>query len=172
VRTVVPIMLGYLLQVPFGFDLPLDWLDTVGQILNVLYALSIRGYLFLLLAGFIVYATGLSDTLAKILVGSGIFIYILGPLATNLMGSLIGLDTISMEGATTAWSELFGLSANEIVSLLIWIGEIVAATCCLAGAILYFTPTSKDLESRGRSLIVRSLILAPLLVFFHVTPWL
>jgi hypothetical protein len=166
------IIVGLLLQIPFGFDLPLDWLATVHQILNVLYALSIRGYLFLLLAGFIVYATGLSDTLAKILVGAGIFIYFLGPLATNLMGSLIGLETISMESATAAWSDLIGLSANEIVSLLIWVGEIVAATCCLAGAILYFTPTSRDLESRGRSLIVRSLILAPLLVFFNVTPWL
>ena len=161
-----------LLQLPFEFSLPTDWLNMMNNILRVLYALSIRGYLLLLLAGFVVYATGLSDTFAKLLVGMGVFIYILGPLATNLMGSFIGFETITMEAARSAWIDLFGMSDLEIETLLLWIGEVVAAVCCLAGAILYFTPTSGELASRGRSLIVRSLLLAPLLVFFHVTPWL
>ena len=168
----VPVEIALILQFPFEFGFPTDWLNAVNSVLNVLYALSLRGYLLLLLGGFVVYATGLSDTSAKLLVGIGVFLYVLGPLATNLMGSLIGFETITAETARSAWVDLFGVSDMEIVDLLLWVGEIVAAICCLTGAILYFTPTSGELGSRGRSLIVRSLLLAPVLVFLHVTPWI
>jgi hypothetical protein len=160
------------LQIPSGFELPLEWLDAFGQLLHVLYALSIRGYLLLLLGGFIVYATGLSDSLAKMLVGVAVFLYFLGPFATNVVGGFMGIETINMETAAAAWLNLFGMNDAEIVKLLLYIGNIVAATCCLVGAILYLTPTSKDLESRGRSLVVRALLLAPVLVFFQIAPWL
>lgn len=166
------LFVAVLLQLPFGFEPPLDWFNTLSQVLNVLYALSIRGYLLLLLSGFIVYATGLSDTFAKMLVGVGIFFYFFGPFATNVMGSFMGIETITMETAASAWLDLFGMSDAEIVTLLLWVGELVAAVCCLLGAILHLTPTSKDWESRGRSLVVRSLMLAPILVFFQIALWL
>ncbi|MFX1367593.1 MAG: hypothetical protein ACFFAY_03240, partial [Promethearchaeota archaeon] len=67
---------------------------------------------------------------------------------------------------------LIGMTDAEIVSLLVLLGDMLAATCVLVGAILYFTPSANDLKSRGQSLIVRAIMFAPILAFFHITPWL
>jgi hypothetical protein len=161
-----------LLQYPFGAAFPEEWSAIMSQILNVLFALAIRGYLMFLLAGMIIYVTGLNDTLSKVFVGFGIVLYFGGPFIVNLLASFARINLVTMESATAAWLNLIGLTDAEIVYVLVWIGEVVAAVCCLAGAILYFTPSTKELKSRGQSLIVRSLLLAPILIFFHVTPLL
>ena len=141
-------------------------------ILNALYALAIRGYLILVILGLIVYATGLSDELAKTLVAFGIGLYIFGPIVVNLFASSAAVGPVTPQSATSAWLGIFGMSDSEMIYLFVWIGDIVAATCCLAGAILYFTPSDKGLTERGKSLIVRALILAPILVFFHAAPYI
>ena len=141
-------------------------------ILNGLYALAIRGYLILVILGLIVYATGLSDDLAKGLVAFGIGLYLFGPIIVNLFASSAAIGPVTPQSATLTWLDLFGMSDSEMIYLLVWIGDIVAATCCLAGAILYFTPSDKGLTERGKSLIVRALILAPILAFFHVAPFI
>jgi hypothetical protein len=147
-------------------------MDLAGLILNVLLALIIRGYLMLVLVGFMIYVTGLSDGLGKILVVGGVVIYIAGPIVLDLFAGVVGAGPISLEGATSAWLGLIGMTDADLVYLLVTIGDIVAAVCILAGAIMYFTPLSGDLKSRGQSLIVRALLFAPILAFFHVAPWI
>jgi type IV secretory pathway VirB2 component (pilin) len=169
---VYPTVMLMLAQSPFDVTLPEEWFTIMGQIFNVLFALAIRGYLLLILVGLILYATGFNDTLSKVLVVFGIGLYFGGPLIVNLIASFSSIDLVTMESATAAWLELFGMTDAEIVYILVWAGDAIAGTCCLAGAILYFTPSTKELKSRGQSLIVRSLMLAPILVFFHITPLL
>jgi hypothetical protein len=161
-----------LLQSPFDLQLPENWFTTINQILNVLFALAIRGYLIFVLVGMIIYATGLSDGLAKSLVILGVALYFGGPLIANLFGQFSGIETITLESATTAWLQLVGMTDAELMSLLVWLGDAVAAICVLVGAILYFTPNASDMTARGKSLIVRALMLAPVLAFFHVAAWL
>ncbi|MBE0527339.1 MAG: hypothetical protein IH631_10380, partial [Candidatus Thorarchaeota archaeon] len=60
----------------------------------------------------------------------------------------------------------------DMIYTIMWVGDAVGAICCLTGAILYFTKTAGDLESKGRSLVVRSLILFAILAYFHVTPYI
>ncbi|MHA1769577.1 MAG: hypothetical protein ACTSV3_06945 [Candidatus Thorarchaeota archaeon] len=157
----------------FPFNQSADsWLSVIDTILNVFYALAVRGYLLLVLLGFIVYATGLSDGSAKGLVAVGVFIYLFGPPAVNFLGSVSGIDNITMDSATRAWIDVFQLSDMEVVALLVWVGELVAALCCLTGAILYFTPTSGEMTTKGRTLIIRALMISPILVFFHMIPYL
>lgn len=161
-----------LLQSPFDLQFPENWFVTIGQILNVAFALAIRGYLVFVLVGMMIYATGLSDGLAKSLVVLGIALYIGGPFVVNLFGQFSGIEPITLESATTAWVQLLGMTDAEFISLLVWMGDAVAAICILVGAILYFTPSASDMTGKGRSLIVRALLLAPVLAFFHVAAWL
>ena len=161
-----------LLQNPFDPTVPAPFLETLDLILNVMMALSIRGYLILVLVGFMVYVTGFSDGLGKALVGFGIVIYVAGPFLLNFFAGVVGIETVTLEGATTAWLSLIGMTDTEIVGLLVLIGDMVAAACILSGAILYFTPSSNDLKSRGQSLMVRALMFAPVLAFFHIMPWI
>jgi hypothetical protein len=102
----------------------------------------------------------------------GIALYFGGPLIVNLFGQFSGVDTITLESATTAWLHLVGMTDADIVFLLVWLGDAVAAICLLVGAILYFTPSANDMTGKGKSLIVRALMLAPVLAFFHVAAWL
>jgi hypothetical protein len=152
--------------------MPENWFNTIGEILNVLFALAIRGYLIFVLVGMMIYATGLSDGLAKSLVVLGIALYFGGPLIVNLFGQFSGVEIITLESATTAWLRVVGMTDAEVVSLLVWLGDAVAAICLLVGSILYFTPAANDMTGRGKSLIVRALMLAPILAFFHVAAWL
>jgi hypothetical protein len=152
--------------------MPENWFNTVSDILNVFFALAIRGYLIFVLIGFMVYATGLGDGLAKFLVGLGIVLYFVGPLIVNLFAQFSGVETITLESATTAWLQFVGMSDVELISLLVWLGDAVAAICLLVGAILYFTPNANDITGKGKSLIVRALMLAPILAFLHVVVWL
>lgn len=161
-----------LLQSPFDLQMPENWFSTISEILNVFFALAIRGYLIFLLVGMMIYATGLSDGLAKFLVGIGIVLYIGGPFIVNLFGQFSGVETITLESATTAWLHLVGMTDAEIISLLVWLGDAVAAICLLVGTILYFTPNANDMTAKGKSLMVRALMLAPILAFFHVAAWL
>jgi len=161
-----------LLQSPFDLQLPDAWFSTVYDILNVFFALAIRGYIIFVLIGMMVYATGLSDGLAKILVGFGVVLYFGGPFILNLFGQLSGVETITIESATTTWLSVVGMTDTELISLLVWLGDAVAAICILVGAILYFTPNANDLTGRGKSLMVRALMLAPVLAFAHVSIWL
>lgn len=161
-----------LLQMPFE-DSPIQsWFQTVEIILNVLYALSVRGYLILVLVGVIIYTSSVNDGLSKVLVGFGVALYFVGPIILDLFAGFAGVGPMTLETATSAWLALFGLTDAALLAILVTTGGIVAAVCFLVGAILYFTPTSNDLKSRGYSFMVRALILAPILTFFHVTPLL
>jgi hypothetical protein len=159
------------LQVPFETGLP-EWIETLGDIFKVLFALVIRGYLIFLLLGFMIYATGLNDGLSKALITLAVILYFIAPFLIELFAGYAGTEPITLENATRAWLETFGLTDSDFINLLVLTGECVAAVCVLIGAILYFTPSSNELKARGQSLIVRSLILAPILVFFHLAPWL
>ncbi|TXT56622.1 MAG: conserved membrane protein of unknown function [Candidatus Thorarchaeota archaeon] len=160
-----------LMQLPTDFQYP-PFFDSLEVALRVLFALAVRGYLLLVITGFMVYVTGLSDGFGKFLVIAGIFLYLVGPFIANLFAQAAGFDPITMEMAKLEWLRVLGMSDGELFSILIVFGDIVAAICCLAGAILYFTPSSDDLRSRGHSLIVRSLMFAPILIYFHITPWI
>ncbi|MFW9845066.1 MAG: hypothetical protein ACFFEV_10855 [Candidatus Thorarchaeota archaeon] len=158
-------------QSPFGFELPEFWLPTMENILTVLYAVAIRGYLIFLLIGFIIYATTYADGLGKFMVAAGVFLFFVGPLIINGLAQLATLETISLESATLAWTNLVGMPDAEIIYPMVWIGDLVAAICLLTGAILYFTKTAGDMEIKGKSLIIRSLILFAILSYFHIAPF-
>ena len=104
-----------LLQFLLDLQMPENWFHTIGQILNVLFALAIRGYLIFVLVGMMIYATGLSDGLAKSLVALGIALYFGGPLIVNLFGQFSGVETITLESATTAWLQLVGMTDAELI---------------------------------------------------------
>ncbi len=160
-----------MLQTPFTTPFQ-EWLDGMTLIFNLGYAMVIRGYFLLLLIGFMIYVTGLSDTLSKALVIAGIVLYIGGPPIINLFAGMLGVGTVSADEALATWLNFVGIGDAEFIHLLIMIGGIVLSVCGLSGAILYFTPASNDLKVRGQSLIVRALILAPVLAFFQLAPWM
>jgi hypothetical protein len=159
-----------LLQSPF--DVPSNWFTIIGDILNVAYVLTIRGYLIFILIGLMIFATGLSDGLSKGLVAFGIILYFAGPFIVNLFAQFSGVEQITLESATIVWLRIIGMTDAELIAVLVWLGDAIASICLLAGAVLYFTPSAKDLESRGKSLMVRALMFAPVLAFFHVAAWL
>lgn len=161
-----------MLQQPV-FDGPFtSWLDFISFVLNVMFALSIRGYLIFVLIGLMIYMTGLSDGLSKTLVIIGIGLYLVSPFILSILVETAGVAPITLESAAYAWLSLIGISDSELIAILVFLGDALMALCILIGAILYFTPASNDLKARGQSLIVRALILAPVLVFFHLSPWL
>ncbi len=161
-----------LLELPFEVQMPETWLSTIGEILNAIFALVIRGYLIFILIGIMIYATSLSDGFAKSLVVLGIALYFGGPIIINILGHFSGIETITLESATSAWLHLLGMTDAELITILVWLGDAVAAICMLIGAILYFTPTANDMTGKGKSLMIRALMLAPILAFFHVAAWL
>lgn len=156
------------LQLPFTPD----WLDNMAIILHVGYAMAVRGYLILVLVGFIFYATCLNDGLAKALVTIGGSLYLIGPPIINYLAHLAGLPSIDPEAAQLAWLAHLGVTDLEIVGVILVLGEIVVSICILSGTILYLTPTSGDLKSKGQSLLTHSIIVLPVLAFFHLTPWI
>jgi hypothetical protein len=157
-------------QFPFEFQPPDFWLPTLETILTVLYAVAIRGYLIFLLIGFIIYTTTYGDGFGKFFVGAGFFFYFAGPLLVNLFAQLATIELVSFESATLAWTNLVGMPDADIIYTIVWIGDLVGAICLLTGAILYFTKAAGDLESKGKSLIIRSLILFAILSYFHLAP--
>jgi hypothetical protein len=158
-------------QSPFGFELPDFWLPTLEQILTVLYAVAIRGYLIFLLIGFIVYTTTYVDGFGKFMVGAGLFLYFAGPIIINSFAQLATLELVSFETATLAWTNLVGMPDADLIYTIVWIGDLVGAICLLTGAILYFTKAAGDLETKGKSLIIRALILFAVLSYFHIAPF-
>jgi hypothetical protein len=159
-------------QSPFEFAPPEYWLSTVTFILNALYAIAIRGYLIFILIGFIIYTTTYVDGLAKLLVGVGFSLYFGGPILVNVFAQLAAVELVTFESATSVWINSFGMSDADLIYTIVLIGNAVAAICCLTGAILYFTKAANDLESQGKSLIIRSLILFAILSFFYVAPYI
>ena len=169
IQEAVSIMMA---QSPFEFT-PLEyWLSTITFLLNAFYAISIRGYLIFILIGFIVYATTYVDGLAKFLVGAGFFLYFGGPILANVLAQIATVELVTFESATSVWLTSFGMSDADLIYTIVLIGNAVAAICCLTGAILYFTKAAGDLESQGKSMIIRSLILLAILSFFYVAPYI
>ena len=158
-------------QFPFGLELPDFWLPTMEQILTVLYAVAIRGYLIFLLIGFIVYTTTYVDGFGKFMVGAGVFLYFVGPIVVNIFAQVATLEPITFETATMAWTNLVGMPDADMIYMIVWIGDLVGAICLLTGAILYFTKAAGDLENKGKSLIIRSLILFAILSYFYIAPF-
>ncbi|MFX1602842.1 MAG: hypothetical protein ACFFCK_05100 [Promethearchaeota archaeon] len=161
-----------ILQNPFEFPSFGPLLELADLILNLALAFVLRGYLVFVLVGFMVYVTGLSDGLAKGLIVAGVVLYIAGPPLLDYFVDIAGVDPLTLEGAKVAWLDVIGMTDAEFIHTLVTIGDIIVAVAILAGAILYFTPLAGDLKSRGQSLIVRAILLAPVLGFFHVTAWL
>ena len=158
-------------QIPFNFAPPDYWFSTLTLTLNALYAIAIRGYLIFVLIGFIIYATTYVDGFGKFLVAAGLFLYFAGPLLVNVFAQVAAVELVTFESATLAWLGFFGMSDADMIYTIVLIGDVVAAICCLTGAILYFTKAAGDLESKGKSLIIRSLILFAILSFFYVAPY-
>jgi hypothetical protein len=152
--------------------MPENWFAIIGEVLSVLYALAIRGHLIFVLIGLMIFATGFSDGLSKGLVAFGIILYFTGPFIINLFGQFSGVEPITLESATTAWLRVVGMTDVEFITVLVWLGDAIASICLLTGAVLYFTPSVKDMESRGKSLMVRALMFGPILAFFHIAAWL
>jgi hypothetical protein len=159
-----------LAQSPFDFQPPAIWLPTAEQVLTVFYGVAIRGYLILLLIGFIVYTTTYVDGLGKFMVAAAFFFYFGGPIVVNLIADVATVGPITFEAATQAWTNLIGMPDADFIFTVVWIGDLVGAICLLSGAILYFTKTANDLEAKGKSLIIRSFILFAVLSYFHVAP--
>ncbi len=157
-----------LLQSPFDLQIPENWFVIVSDILNVFFALAIRGYLIFVLIGLMIFATGFSDGFSKGLVGFGIVLYFVGPYIVNLFGQFSGVEPVTIETATAVWLRVVGMTDGELITILVWLGDAIACICLLAGAILYFTPSANDFTSRGKSLMVRALMFAPVLALFHI----
>jgi hypothetical protein len=159
-------------QTPFEFT-PLEyWLSIATFILNALYAIAFRGYLIFILIGFIIYTTTYADGFAKLLVGIGFFLYFAGPILASVFAQLATVELVTFESATSVWIDFFGMPDADLIYTIVLLGDAVAAICCLTGAILYFTKAARDLESQGKSLIIRSLILLAILSFFYVAPYI
>ncbi|MBD3158625.1 MAG: hypothetical protein GF309_07540 [Candidatus Lokiarchaeota archaeon] len=143
----------------------------MNWLLNFFLALSTRGYLLLILVGLMVFATGLSDGLSKHLIAFGIGFYFVGPYVVHAVADFCNVTPATPENASSVWYNVLGLSYLEVISVLVLFAEIIVAIAILVGAILYFTPSSIDLKSKGHSLIIRGLVLASILAFLHVVPW-
>ncbi|MHA1615105.1 MAG: hypothetical protein ACTSYJ_09690 [Candidatus Thorarchaeota archaeon] len=159
-------------QTPFEFTQFEYWLSITTFLLNTFYAISIRGYLIFILIGFIIYTTTYVDGLAKFLVGAGFFFYFGGPILTNVLAQIATVELVTFESATSVWINFFGMSDADLIYTIVLIGNAVAAICCLTGAILYFTKAAGNLESQGKSLIIRSLILLAVLSYYYVAPYI
>jgi len=155
------------MQTPFEEIALPSYLDMLDKALHVLYALSVRGYIIFILAGMMIYATSLGDGTAKGLVIAGVVLYFLGPFVVTYMMNVAGLGPIDSDKAEVVWQGLFGIGDLDILGLSLMVGDALVAVLLLAGAILYFTPSSKELKDKGQSLVTRSLILSPVLILFH-----
>lgn len=159
-------------QSPVEFTQLEYWFSIITFLLNAFYAISIRGYLIFILIGFIVYTTTYADGLAKFLVVAGFFLYFAGPILADVFAQLATVELVTFESATSVWVNFFGIPDADLIYTIMLIGDAVAAICCLTGAILYFTKAASDLESQGKSLIIRSLILLAILSYFYVAPYI
>jgi len=165
----VPLLM---VQIPPDFAYPSDYLGILSFLLNIFYALAIRGYLIFILIGFIIYATTYSDGFGKFMVAVGFFLFFAGPLIANVFAYFTATELVTFESATQTWLSFFGMSDADFIYTIVWIGDAVGAICCLTGAILYLTKTANDMESKGKSLLIRSLILFAILSYFHVAPYI
>ncbi len=146
----------------------------VREVFEVAYAFllifTVRGYMLLILVGMTIFATGLGDSAAKQFVILGVGLCVLGPVLTPLVSGLLGLQPLSIDQSMDIWIRVLHVPDAELVGLALYAADAVSAVCFLVGAILYFNPASGDLKERGHSLMVRSLILAPVVLFLHLSP--
>ncbi|MGV9169089.1 MAG: hypothetical protein ACOC38_04010 [Promethearchaeia archaeon] len=161
-----------LLQFPFDFDPPTQWFEIMNRLLNLILALSTRGFLLFVLLGLMIFATGLSDALSKSLVCFGIGSYFTGPYVVDAIADFCNVTPATQHDAESVWYNTLGLTYLQLVSLLMIFVEIIAAIAILTGAILYFTPSSPDLKSKGHSLLIRGFMIASILAFIHAVPWI
>ncbi len=159
------------LQLPFSGPFE-EWLEIMTRILNVAYALSIRGYFLLIIIGLTIYATGLNDAFSKFLVVGGVVISIIGPPIVLYFGSIVGVEGITVESADIAWYSFLSLSDIEMLRMFLALCSLIVSLCLLIGSILYFTPSNPDLKTRGQSLIVRAIICVSVFAFIQlVVSW-
>ncbi len=145
-----------------------NWLHTMSGILNVAYAFSIRGYIMLIIIGMTLYVTGLNDLFSKFLVVGGTVISIIGPPLVLYIGSIARVEGITAENADMAWAFFLSFSDMEILRIIFILCSLVVSLCMLVGSILYFTPSSPELKTRGHSLIVRTFICVAVFLFLHM----
>jgi hypothetical protein len=156
---------------PGGSSLPV-WTDFIERALNALYGLAVRGYLLFILVGLIVFMTGLSDGLSKGLIVIGAIIYIAGPYLVSFFAGIAHVEAPTFETAIAAWPAFFGGTGSDMLTMMVFLANILFSICLLSGVVLYFTPTSHDLNTKGHSLIVRAAMMAPVLIFFNISPWI
>ncbi|RLI62572.1 MAG: hypothetical protein DRO93_00955 [Candidatus Thorarchaeota archaeon] len=142
-------------------------LNGLALVLQVGYILFSRWYFVLIVFGFMVYATTLNDSLAKTLVVFGVFSYILSPFLAEVMDTSVGIEAFLHE--TSFGAAVLAVSDIEVMSVLLAAAEAVGAICVLSGAVMYLTKPSRELEVRGRSLVVRALVLFVCLSFLSLT---
>ncbi len=145
------------------------WLESISIVLSLLFALVIKGYLLFILIGFMIYMTGLNDGFAKTLITIGVIIYFVGPFVISQLAQRYGATAPTVESAMNIWNALFNMSESDFIGTLILLGDMLMYVGLLAGAILYFVPSSNELKTRGQSLIVRSLMMFPVMSFFYIT---
>jgi hypothetical protein len=158
-------------SLPGAPNLP-GWTSFIERALSAMYGLAVRGYLLFIVIGLILFMTGLDDGLSKALIVFGVIIYIGGPYLVSFFAEMARVESPTIESATVAWLGLFGGTGSEMITMMVFLGDILFSICLLSGVVLYLTPSSNDLKAKGHSLMVRALMLAPVLVFLNVTPWI
>ncbi len=171
----VPIIQLWLaiLQVPPPIDMgPLQsLLDTVSEALRFLYVFITRWYFIFVVLGFIVYATTLYDSTAKVMVSFGIIAFFIGPFMAGLIAGMPLGSTVVADG-NVMMMDVFGMTDGDLMFLLLSFADLVAATCILIGAIMHFTQPSHDMIERGKSLMTRGIILLFVCVIMYAQPFL
>ncbi len=160
-----------LLQMPTFDQGPLqDLLDSFGSGLQTIYIFVVRLYFIFVVLGFIIYATTLHDSVAKILVSFGIIAFFIGPVFVGLLTES-PMAVIMLADGDVMLMDLIGMTDGDLMFLMLAFGDLVAAICILTGLIMYFTQPSREMIDRGRTLIVRSLILLVVIGFFYTLPF-
>ncbi|MCF2135738.1 MAG: hypothetical protein K9W43_00690 [Candidatus Thorarchaeota archaeon] len=146
-------------------------LDSMGAALHVLYIFIVRLYFIFIVLGFIVYATTLHDSMAKVLVSFGIIAFFVGPVFASLATGSPMAAAILADGDVMLM-DLIGMNDGDLMFLLLAFADLVGAICILGGAIMRFTQPSSEMTERGTSLIVRGIILLCVCVFMYTQPFL
>ena len=124
---IIPLDRSILLQLPFESGPMDEWQQIIWTIFNLGYAFAIRGYLLLIVIGCMIYVTGTADTLAKFLVGIGIVLHFGAPFVIGLFAGVAGVHDITLASATYAWFDIFGMSDDELISLVLALGNLCLA---------------------------------------------
>ncbi|MHA1771346.1 MAG: hypothetical protein ACTSYL_06980 [Candidatus Thorarchaeota archaeon] len=146
-------------------------LDSMGAALRIFYIFIVRLYFIFIVLGFIIYATTLHDSMAKVLVSFGIVAFFIGPVIASLVTGSPMAAAILADG-NVLLMDLIGMSDGDLMFLLLAFADLVGGICILVGAIMHFTQPSREMVERGNSLIVRGIILLCVCVFMYTQPFL